>query len=194
MPEQPELAGGPHAAGPGPDQARRASPVIGPAARSPAKTSTRRQSVGARSGRGALAGALAAAVWAAQQPLDKRIFSFPFDDVELLGKAVTHGPRWRLVGTAMHLANGAAFGAVYANLQGRAGGLPQWGRGPAAALGEHLASWPATALTDRFHPARAELPVLRKSGRAFAQAAWRHLVFGVVLGELERRFNRRGPG
>jgi len=25
---------------------------------------------------------------------------------------------------------------------------------------------------------------------AFAQAAWRHLLFGVVLGELERRVNR----
>jgi hypothetical protein len=27
------------------------------------------------------------------------------------------------------------------------------------------------------------------NGRAFAQATWRHLVFGIVLGELERRFN-----
>jgi hypothetical protein len=50
--------------------------------------------------RAALAGSLAAAVWAAQQPLDKRVFRFGFDDVELLGKAVTRGPRWRLVGTA----------------------------------------------------------------------------------------------
>jgi hypothetical protein len=140
--------------------------------------------------RGALAGAVAAAVWAAQQPLDKRAFRFGFDDVELLGKAVTRGPRWRVVGTAMHLANGAAFGVVYAKLQRRAGGLPPWSRGPIAALGEHVASWPATALTDRFHPARAELPRLRHSGRAFAQATWRHLVFGTVLGELERRLNR----
>jgi hypothetical protein len=117
-----------------------------------------------RSLRGALAGALAAAVWAAQQPVDKRLFR-----------------------TAMHLANGAAFGAVYANLAPRARRLPAWGRGPVAALGEHVASWPATALTDRFHPARAELPVLRRSRRAFAQATWRHLLFGVLLGELERR-------
>ena len=62
-----------------------------------------------RSGRGALAGALAAALWAAQQPLDKRVFGFPFDDVELLGKAVTSGPHWRAAGMAMHLANGAAL-------------------------------------------------------------------------------------
>ncbi len=140
--------------------------------------------------RGALAGSVAAAVWAAQQPLDKRIFRFRFDDVELLGKAVTRGPRWRLVGTAMHIFNGAAFGVIYANLQRRAVRLPPWSRGPAAALGEHVASWPATALTDRYHPARAELPALRRSGRAFAQATWRHLLFGAVLGELERRLDR----
>ena len=35
--------------------------------------------------RGALAGAAAAAVWAAQQPLDKRVFGVDYDDVELLG-------------------------------------------------------------------------------------------------------------
>ena len=38
--------------------------------------------------RGALAGAVAAGVWAAQQPLDKRVFGSRYDDVELLGKAV----------------------------------------------------------------------------------------------------------
>ncbi len=137
--------------------------------------------------RGALAGAVGAAVWAAQQPLDKRFFRFPFDDVELLGKAFTRGRRWRAVGTAMHLANGAAFGATYAKFAARTDRVPDWARGPAAALAEHLASWPATALTDRFHPARAELPVLARSRRAFAQATWRHLLFGAVLGTLERR-------
>jgi hypothetical protein len=145
---------------------------------------------GATTLRGALAGTLAAAVWAAQQPLDKRVFRFPFDDVELLGKALTRGPRWRVVGTAFHLANGAMFGAVYAHLAPRARRLPAWGRGPAAGLGEHVVSWPATALTDRFHPARGELPVLLRSWRAFAQATWRHVLFGALLGELERRIGR----
>jgi hypothetical protein len=145
----------------------------------------------ARSLRGAACGALAAAVWAAQQPLDKRVFGIAFDDVELLGKAVTRGRRWRALGTAMHVANGAAFGALYAPLAGRARRLPAWARGPAAGLGEHLLSWPATLLTDRYHPARRELPALSRSGRAFALATWRHLLFGTVLGELERR--SRGP-
>jgi hypothetical protein len=53
-----------------------------------------------------------------------------------------------------------------------------------------VASWPATALSDRLHPARAELPRLWRSRRALAQATWRHILFGVVLGELERRLGR----
>ena len=48
--------------------------------------------------RGALAGAVAAGVWAAQQPLDKRVFGVDYDDTELLGKLVTRGPAWRPVG------------------------------------------------------------------------------------------------
>jgi len=35
--------------------------------------------------RGALAGAAAAGVWAAQQPLDKRAFGVRNDDAELIG-------------------------------------------------------------------------------------------------------------
>src|SRR3954466_8016696 len=66
--------------------------------------------------RGALAGAAAAGVWAAQQPLDKRAFGFPHDDAALLGTAVVRGRAAVPVGVALHLANGALFGAVYANV------------------------------------------------------------------------------
>ena len=44
-------------------------------------------------------------------------------------------------------------------------------------------------MVERVHPARGDLPVLWGSGRAFAQGAWRHVLFGFVLGELERRLN-----
>jgi hypothetical protein len=143
----------------------------------------------ARSARGALAGAVAAGVWALQQPLDQRVFGVRYDDTELLGKLVTRGPDWRVAGLALHLVNGAALGAVYASVVARRLPLPPWARGPAAALGEHLGSWPLVLLTDRLHPARAELPTLSTNPRAFAQATWRHLLFGAVLGELERRLN-----
>ena len=142
----------------------------------------------ARTARGALAGAVAAGVWAAQQPLDKRAFDSDYDDVALLGKAVTRGPAWFPVGLAMHLANGALFGAVYANVA-RLAPIPAATRGPVAGLAENFALWPLGALSDRVHPARGDLPRLHGNTRALAQATWRHLLFGVVLGELERRLN-----
>lgn len=138
--------------------------------------------------RGAVAGAVAAGVWSAQQPLDMRVFGTPYDDTELLGKAVTRGPWWRVAGTAIHLFNGAAFGAAYALLAPRIP-LPGWAKGPAAAVAENTVLWPLTAAVDRFHPARDELPTLSGDLAAFAQATWRHLLFGVVLGELERALN-----
>ena len=84
--------------------------------------------------------------------------------------------------------NGALFGALYANVA-PAHPCRRWARGPAAGLAEHLATWPLTLLVDERHPARDEMPRLAHSGRAFAQATWRHLLFGFILGELERRLN-----
>jgi hypothetical protein len=138
--------------------------------------------------RGALAGAAAAAVWAAQQPLDQRVFGVDYDDVELIGRFVTDGPAAYPVGLALHIANGALFGAAYANA-GRVLPVPAVLRGPLAGLAEHLATWPGTAALSRIHPAAGDLPVLWGSSRTFAQATWRHLLFGTVLGELERRLN-----
>ena len=142
----------------------------------------------AKTVRGAFAGMVAAGVWLAQQPLDKPVFGVDYDDSELLGKAITRGRAWPVVGAAMHLTNGALLGAVYANVAPRMP-LPSWSRGPLVALAEHVATWPLTLAVDRVHPAREELPRLAGDARAFAQATWRHLLFGVVLGELERRLN-----
>jgi hypothetical protein len=131
---------------------------------------------------------VAAGVWALEQPLDKMLLDSEYDDVQLLGKAVTRGPAWYPVGLAMHLGNGAVFGALYSNLA-TAIPLPRPLRGPVVALGEHVALWPLGLLSDRFHPARKELPQLYGNRRAFAQGALRHLLFGLTLGELERRLN-----
>jgi hypothetical protein len=147
-----------------------------------------------RTARGAVCGAVAAVVWAFQQPLDKLVLRCRYDDVELLGRAIVRdGPGWYPVGLALHVQNGAVFGAVYANLAPAVPVAPAL-RGPALALGEHFALWPLTALLDRYHPARSQLPVLSGNRRAFAQATWRHLLFGVVLGELERRWTARVGG
>ena len=131
---------------------------------------------GTRTLRGALAGVAGIAVWTAQQPLDKRVFGVDYDDVELLGKFFTRGPAWLPVG------------AIYANLAPSLPG-PRPARGVMLGLAEHLATWPATLLLERFHPAAGDLPELWGNPRAFAQATWRHALFGFVLGEVERRLN-----
>jgi hypothetical protein len=126
--------------------------------------------------RGAVAGGVAAAVWLAQQPLDRRVFGLAHDDARLLATLVG---RPLAVGAALHVQNGALFGALYANVAPALPG-PAALRGPLAGLAEHVATWPTMALV---------APRLWRSGRAFAQSAWRHLLFGLVLGELERRLN-----
>ena len=54
---------------------------------------------------------------------------------------------------------------------------------------ENAGTWPLAYVSDRIHPARKDLPQLGGNVRAFAQATWRHVLFGFVLGELERRLN-----
>ena len=141
--------------------------------------------------RGALAGTVAAGVWAAQQPLDKRVFGVDYDDAEFLGALVfrrRRTPETFAVGTVMHLANGALFGAAYA-LAAPSVPLPGALRGVAAGMTEHLVTWPGTRFVGAWHPVADQLPRLWGDHRAFAQATWRHVLFGAVLGELERRLN-----
>ena len=135
--------------------------------------------------RSAAAGAVAATVWGLQEPLDQPVFRCTYSDVALLGKAVTRGPRWRAAGFAIHAANGALFGVAYEVFRRRTGRPPQRSALGLALL-EHLALWPLGALSDRYHPARGEpgLPPIARDPRAFAQATWRHALFGVVLGRL----------
>jgi hypothetical protein len=139
---------------------------------------------------GAVAGSLAAAVWAAQQPLDKRVFECDYDDVELLGKLVTRGREWPLIGLAMHMGNGALFGAVYSQLRPFVPGPPV-ATGVLAGMVEHFGSWPFAGLVDNHHPARSDIPTLWGNQRALLQATWRHALFGAVLGGLEALINDR---
>jgi hypothetical protein len=142
-----------------------------------------------RSVRGAAAGAVGAAVWAAQEPLDKRVFDVDYSDVELLGKWVTRGDEWPAVGLAIHLANGAAFGAAYALAKPFLPGPPVV-RALIAGMVENFGVWPLIRVSERVHPARRELPKLSGNPRALAQATWRHALFAVVLGVLEERLNQ----
>jgi hypothetical protein len=138
--------------------------------------------VGKRS-RAAASGAAAATIWALQEPLDQRVFRCDYSDVALLGKALTRGRRWRVIGLAAHAANGAAFGLAFNEVRRRLP-LPSRRLALAMALAEHVALYPLSAFVDRYHPARGSqgVPPLLTNTRAFAQATWRHLLFGIVLG------------
>lgn len=136
--------------------------------------------------RGAASGVIAAAVWAAQQPLDKVVFRFPYDDVEMLGRAVVDDEDYYAAGLSLHLLAGGLFGGVYSLIAPSLRG-PAWLKGPAVALAENTALWSTVGLLDRHHPAHDKIPNLSGSRRALYQSTWRHLLFGFVLGELERR-------
>ena len=133
----------------------------------------------------ALAGAAAATIWGLVEPIDQKLFRFPYSDIAILGRFATRGPHWRTVGWTMHIVNGAVAGLAFWVLYEWIGGNTFW-FAIGFAMVEHLVTYPLTMLTDRFHPARgaAELPPMSRSGRAFAQATSRHLLFGTVLGVL----------
>lgn len=135
--------------------------------------------------RAAGAGAAASIVWGVIEPLDQRLLGYDYSDVAVLGKAVTRGPRWRLVGFTLHTVNGALFGLAFDELRKRLRIDPRR-LAVAMALAEHLALYPLCYFVDLHHPARKEpgVPPLLLSPRAFAQATWRHAVFGTILGRL----------
>jgi hypothetical protein len=130
----------------------------------------------------ATAGATAALVWAALEPLDVRLLRHDYSDIAVLGKAVTRSGAWRAVGLALHTTNGALFGLGYAELRRR--------RGVSAlrlALAENVLLFPLGYAVDRLHPARGEPGVAQLfSLPALAQATIRHTIFGAVLGRLAR--------
>jgi hypothetical protein len=134
--------------------------------------------------RGAAAGVVAAAAWAAGEPVFKRIFGTSFSDVRLVGRVATRGRAWPAAGLAIHLANGAVFGAVFEKA-----GLTGVRAGVVTAQIENLVLWPAMAIVDRIHPDRRDgtWPRLLTSRRIAAQEVAAHALFGVVLGALTRR-------
>ena len=86
-----------------------------------------------------------------------------------------------LIGAGLGARGSWAFGLAWAAVDRRRAVSPV-----ALALVENAALWPLTALVERHHPARGEpgVPPILRSGRAFAQACWRHALFGWLLGRL----------
>ena len=118
--------------------------------------------------RAAFAGSVAAVVWGLQEPLDQRVFGCDYSDVLFLGRG------HRSIGFVVHAANGALFGLAFDAVRRRVD-VDQRRLALALATCEHLALWPFIGLVDRS---------LVTSPRAFAQATYRHALFGFVLGRL----------
>jgi len=138
--------------------------------------------------RGALAGTVATAVWTiADRGLARALGTGSFSDVRLLGRFATRGRLWPAAGLAIHLANGASFGAAFA-----AAGQGGAARGMLIAEVENTLLWPAMAIVDRIHPDRRDgtWPRLVSNPRVFAQEAIGHAVLGGVLGALVPRVER----
>jgi hypothetical protein len=133
--------------------------------------------------RGAVAGVVAAAAWAAGEPVLHRLARTPYSDVRLLGRAVTRTRAWPLAGVALHLGNGALFGGVFGRV-----GLRGMKAGILAAQLENLALWPALLVVDRVHPDRREgnWPSLVRDRRVAAYEIAVHALFGSVLGALTK--------
>jgi hypothetical protein len=129
--------------------------------------------------RGPVAGALAAALWQACDPVLKRTFDTPYSDAELLGPFITRGRYEWLANLATHAGGGATFGYLFERLGGR--GVKA---GVTAAVVENTLLWPGVAVIDRFHPKVKDgtWPPIFTSPRAFASATAGHVFFGVLLG------------
>ncbi len=121
-----------------------------------------------RRARAAAAGAVGALVWGLQEPLDQRVFRCRYSDLELLGRGN------RALGLAIHGANGAVFGLVFDVVRSRVN-VERRRLALGLALAEHVALWPLMSVVNRS---------LVSNPRAFAQSAYRHALFGVILGRL----------
>jgi hypothetical protein len=132
--------------------------------------------------RGSLAGATAAAVWAAAEPGVARTLGIPwYSDVRLLGRLLTTRRVWPVIGVVSHLSNGAVFGAAFERLGGRG-----WKQGLLAAQAENAVLWAGFLVIDRIHCDRRSgaWPPLLANPRVAAHEVFVHALFGVVLGAL----------
>jgi hypothetical protein len=130
------------------------------------------------------AGAIAAIVWGALEPVDMRLFRHDYSDVAVLGKAFTREPGWRPLGFALHALNGAIFGLAFDEVRRRVR-VDDRRLALGMALVEHLTLYPLGHLVDRYHPARGEPGLARLIGpRPLAQGLVRHALFGFLLGRL----------
>jgi hypothetical protein len=131
----------------------------------------------------AFVGVTAAAAWIAVEPLTRRLTGGTHRELRLISGTLAGRRGGNMLGLAVHLANGAAFGVAFRRLGGH--GVR---RGVLAAQAENAVLWPAMAIVDRFHPdvRSGAWPKLFSDRGTIAQEIGSHVVFGAVLGALVR--------
>jgi hypothetical protein len=143
-------------------------------------------------GHAILAGLAGAVAFLFAMAVDLAVLRRRTNDLRLLAGLLPGGARfWPLLGTLMHLANGAALGVLYGRLR-RVFPFSGWLAGSLFALAENLALWPIVALLDRVHP-EIRAGRLEPFNRPvpFLQEVWRHLAYGLTLGILYDRWQRK---
>lgn len=138
------------------------------------------------------AGFAASAAYLVANELDIHICRSPQRDLMLQGRLLPIlRPIWPLAGLVLHAGFGFTLALLYAVVRDRLPG-PAWLRGALWANLENAILWPLTPLIDRYHPAVQDGTMPRlATWTALAQAIWRHLVFGVVLGLADEALGRR---
>jgi hypothetical protein len=132
------------------------------------------------------AGLAAGLAYVAAQEVDRRIANPRSDDLILVGALVTSRPSlWRPVGLLNHLLASVMFAIVFNWIVAPRLHGPYWLRGLLAFQVENFGSLPLVVLTDRFNPAVTSGALAPMCQPIYvAQATWRHLWFGLVLGWL----------
>jgi hypothetical protein len=145
--------------------------------------------------RHALAGLIGAVAFLIAMAVDLALLRRRTNDLRLLAGLLPSGHRyWPLLGTIMHLANGASLGILYGRLRHRLPG-PGWLAGALFALAENLVLWPLIIVLDRVHPEiRAGRLERFNQPVPFLQEVWRHLTYGITLGLLVDRWQRPSSG
>ena len=138
------------------------------------------------------AGVAGGIAYLAAQEIDRRLVNPRSNDLVLLGGLVTRRRAvWRPLGLLLHLLSAAVFGLIFDAIVAPCLSGPYWLRGLLMAEFENITLWPLIILIDRSHVAikggdlaPMNCPVY------FAQAVWRHLALGIVIGALLGRPTR----
>ena len=139
-----------------------------------------------RVGASLLAGLAGGIAYLAAQEIDRRVVNPRSNDLVLLGGLVTKREAiWRPLGLVLHLLASASFGLTFDQVVAPRLPGPYWLRGVIMAQVENATLWPLLLLIDRSHVAveRGELARMNRPVY-FAQAVWRHLALGAVLGAV----------